>query len=147
MHAEPVGTTTASMIARLSCDGDDLLRYWGSLGAPCVGIFLPWYVDGELPPPLARGGETASAESPWWRFDALLMLAERDWAHLGPQVRAYWDDLERVLDGEAAEVESKAIRLRRAGQRDAAARLLTRFMEANLALALARLERLIGELA
>jgi hypothetical protein len=27
MHAEPVGTTTASVIARLPQDGDDLLRY------------------------------------------------------------------------------------------------------------------------
>jgi len=146
MHAEPVGTTTASMIARLPAEGADLLRYWGSLGAPCVGVFLPWYMDGELPPVLGRGGEAPSVESPWWRFDALLMLVERDWPRLGPQVRMYWDDLERVLDGEAAEVETKAVRLRRAGQHDAAGRLLTRFMEANVALALSRLERLIAEL-
>src|SRR5262245_51658700 len=31
MHAEPVGTTTASMIARLPADRDEPLRYWGSL--------------------------------------------------------------------------------------------------------------------
>jgi secernin len=146
MHADPVGTTTASMIAHLPADPDDLLRYWGSLGSPCTGVFLPYYVDGELPEVLARGGEHAAVDSPWWRFQALLELVARDWVQHGPHVRAYWDEFEQVLAGEATEVEAKAVRLRRAGQRDSAARLLTRFMEANVALALERLERLIGEL-
>lgn len=147
MHADPVGTTTASMIARLPSAADDLLRYWGSLGSPCIGVFLPYYVDGELPQQLARGGEQPSADSPWWRFKTLLTLVERDWPRHGPRVRADWDELERVLAGEAQEVEAKVLRLRRAGQADAGARLLTRFMAANVALALERLERLIGELS
>jgi dipeptidase len=147
MHAEPVGTTTASMIARLPADRDDLLRFWGSLGSPCVGVFLPYYVDADLPQLLASGGAEPSPDAPWWRFRALLTLVERDWPRHGPRVRAYWDEFEHVLAGEAEEVESKAIRLRRAGQSDAAARLLNRFMDANLALALERLERLIGELS
>jgi dipeptidase len=147
MHAEPVGTTTASMIARLPADGDDLLRYWGSLGSPCVGIFLPWYVDGELPAGLARGGAEASADAPWWRFKQLLTLVEADVSRRGAHARGYWDELEPVIDGEAAEVEAKAGKLRRAGQYDSAARLLTRFMDANLALTLERLERLISELS
>jgi dipeptidase len=146
MHADPVGTTTASMIARLPADGGDLLRYWGSLGSPCVSVFLPYYVDGDLPEALARGGAEASADSPWWRFKTLLGLVERDWPLLGPQVRAYWGELERVIDAEAAEVEAKVLRLRRAGERDAGSRLLSRFMAANVGLALERLERLIGEL-
>ncbi|MEO8605654.1 MAG: C69 family dipeptidase [bacterium] len=146
MHADPVGTTTASMIARLSEDPDDLLRYWGSLGSPCVGVFLPYYVDAELPAVLARGGAAPAAEVPWWRFKHLLTLVEQDWPRRGQRARAFWDELEYALDGEAVEVEAKAVRLRRAGQGDAASRLLTRFMDANVALALERLERLIGEL-
>ena len=147
MHADPVGTTTASMLARLPADRDDLACYWGSLGSPCVGVFLPYYVDGELPEILARGGERASADSPWWRFKELLTLVERDWTRHGPHAHQFWDEFEQALAGETEEVEAKAIRLRRAGQRDSAARLLTRFMDANVALALERLERLIGELS
>ena len=147
MHADPVGTTTASMIARLPEDGDDLLRYWGSLGSPCVGVFLPSYVDGELPAALARGGAEPTPDAPWWRFKHLLTLVEADVPRRGPHARAFWDEFEHMLDGEAAEVEHKVLRLRRAGQHDSAARLLTRFMDANLALALERLERLIGELS
>jgi secernin len=147
MHADPVGTTTASMIARLPADPDDLLRYWGSLGSPCVGVFLPYYVDAELPGILARGGAQPSRDAPWWRFKELLTRVERDWAGYGPHARSYWDELEQVLAGEAEEVEGKALRLRRAGQHDSAARVLTRFMAGNVALALERLERLIGELS
>ena len=147
MHADPVGTTTASMIARLPDDRGDLLRYWGSLGSPCVGVFLPYYVDGELPPALARGGAAPTLDSPWWRFKQVLTLVEADVPRRGAHARAFWDEFEHMLEGEAAEVESKAVRLRHAGQFDSAARLLTRFMEANLALALERLERLISELS
>lgn len=146
MHADPVGTTTASMIARLSNDPDDLLRYWGSLGSPCVGVFLPYYVDGELPAALARGGVDPAPDAPWWRFKQLLTLVEADVPGRAAHARAFWDELEQVIEGEAAEVEHKAVRLRRAGQSDSASRLLTRFMEANVALALERLERLISEL-
>jgi dipeptidase len=147
MHADPVGTTTASMIARLPEYPDNLLRYWGSLGSPCVGVFLPYYVDADLPAILARGGCDATPDAPWWRFKHLLTLVEQDWPRRGQRARAFWDELEYTLDGEAAEVEAKAVRLRRAGERDAASRLLTRFMAANVGLALERLERLIGELS
>lgn len=147
MHADPVGTTTASMIARLPEAPEDLLRYWGSLGSPCVGVFLPYYVDGELPQVLGRGGAQPAADAPWWRFKQLLSLVEEDSPRRAPHARAYWDEFEQVIDAEAAEVEHKAVRLRRAGQFDSASRLLTRFMEANVSLALERLERLISELS
>ncbi len=146
MHAEPVGTTTASMIARLPADGDDLLRYWGSLGSPCAGVFLPWYLDGELPPALARGGAEPEADAPWWRFRELLALIEGDVPRRAQHARGFWDEVEQTLDAEADEVEAKAIALRRAGRRDDAAELLTRFMAGNLALVLERCERLVSEL-
>ena len=145
MHAEPVGTTTASMIARLPHDADDLLRYWGCLGAPCVGVFLPYYIDGELPQRLARGGAVPSDDSPWWRFNALLALVAGDWQHRAARVRETWDGFEAMLADEAVEIESEAVRLRHGGQRDVAARLLTRFMDSAVERALARLETLMRE--
>lgn len=146
MHADPVGTTTASMIARLPAGDDDLLRYWGSLGSPCVGVFLPWYLDGELPPVLARGGAEPEADAPWWRFKELLTLVEADVPRRAQYARGFWDELEQTLDAEAAEVEAKALALRRAGRQADAAELLTRFMDGNLALTLERCERLVSEL-
>jgi secernin len=146
LHAEPVGTTTASMVARLPVDRDELLVCWASLGAPCVGVFLPYYIDAELPAVLARGGAEPSRDAPWWRFKALLTLVERDWGRHADAVRVYWAEFETILIREAAEIEAQAVRLRRAGEHDSAARLLTDFVNGNVALALERLERLIREL-
>ncbi len=146
MHADPVGTTTASMVARLTAGDDDLLRYWGSLGSPCTGVFLPYYIDGELPAAVGRGGELASADSPWWRFKELSTLVARDPERRGELVRASWDDFERSILAAAEPVEDEARRRRRAGDHRAAAELLTQLMADNVAAMLDHLEGLITRL-
>ena len=137
MHADPVGTTTASMVARLGPIGEPL-TYWGSLGSPCVGVFLPYYMDGELPQVLAGGGEHASADSPWWQFKRLLTLVERDFEKHGPHVRACWDEFEAEVEAAREAVESRA-----PGEGSAA---LNRFMDANVAAMSERLGALIREI-
>jgi len=146
MHADPVGTTTASMVARLPADEDDFLCYWGSLGSPCIGVFLPYYPAGQLPAALARGGENASADSPWWRFKHLLTLVEEKPDERGPRVRAAWDRFESELRSQARAVEAEAIAFRRRRDEEGASSILTRFMDTNVRTMLGRLENLIGEL-
>ncbi|MBI1816315.1 MAG: C69 family dipeptidase [Deltaproteobacteria bacterium] len=137
MHADPVGTTTASMIARLGRDEEPLV-YWGSLGSPCVSVFLPYYIDGDLPAELARGGEHASADSPWWQFEELLTLVERDFETYGPRVRAAWDRFEGEIESQRADAEALA-------RRDGPA-VLTHFMERNVRAMVERLSALLREL-
>lgn len=55
MHNEPVGTTTASLIAPLSKDRDAIQPAWISFAAPCTGLFLPIYLAGAIPAALERG--------------------------------------------------------------------------------------------
>lgn len=93
MHADPVGTTTASVIAALPRDTGVPLIYHASLGSPCVGIFLPLFVDGELPEALTRGGEQAD-DSAWWTMKRLLLHVEQDWPSRFPGVRKAMDELE-----------------------------------------------------
>jgi len=137
MHADPVGTTTASMVARLGAE-DEPLVYWGSLGSPCVGVFLPYYVDADLPKALGRGGEHPAPDSPWWRFKRLLTLVERDFVKHGPRVRAFWDEVQAEVEAQRAEIEARA---RREGTE-----VLSRFMRDNVALMSERLEQIIGEI-
>jgi dipeptidase len=99
MHAEPVGTTTASMIASLPADGAPL--YFASLGSPCAGAFLPLFIDAEVPESLARGGEAASEDSPWWEMKQLVVAVERDWTRNLPRVRAEMDRFETAAQAEA----------------------------------------------
>jgi len=144
MHADPVGTTTASMIARLPADGTPA-TYWASLGSPCLGLFLPLYVTGEVPAELARGGEHASADSPWWRFKALLSRVEADWS-LAPRVRGFWDEIEAGIEREREQVEERARELRQCGEPARAAAALNELSQQATASALRQLERLLAEL-
>jgi secernin len=97
MHAEPVGTTTASMIARIPADAGEPLTYWASFGSPCVGAFIPLYVDGEIPAVLSGGGAQPTADSLWWQFKRLLTAVERDWPRYGPPVRQALDHFEAEI--------------------------------------------------
>jgi secernin len=93
MHADPVGTTTASMIARIPTAGEEPLVYWASLGSPCVGAFIPLYVDANIPAVLSHGGEQPD-NSPWWLLKKLLTRVEADWSRYTPGVRASLDQFE-----------------------------------------------------
>lgn len=146
MHADPVGTTTASMVARLPADDHDLLRCWTSLGSPCVGIFLPCYPIARLPARLSRGSAAPDSASPWWGFKHLLTLVERDFDRYGARVRAHWDSLEERLQEEAEAVESEALARLRRSDHDAAVTLLGDLMERNVARVCDELNRLIATL-
>ncbi len=114
MHAEPVGTTTASMIARIPADVDEPLTYWASFGSPCVGAFIPLYVDGEIPMVLTGGGAQASDASLWWQFKHLQTMVERDWTRCGPPVRQALDHFEAEITEHmrSARIATQTVRAR-----------------------------------
>ena len=136
MHADPLDNTTASMVACLPADPGALAAIGVSLGSPCVGAFLPVWLDAPVPARLGLGGGDPDPASPWWRMRTLLDLVERDVARHGPPVRARWDAFEAALWQDAAEVE------RAAERRDAPARraLLGAFSEAAVDRWLAELD-------
>jgi dipeptidase len=137
MHAEPVGTTTASMIARIPPDRGEPLTYWASLGSPCIGTFVPLYVDCQLPAPFANGGERASDASLWWQFKRLLTAVEQDWQRRGPTARHAFDDFEAAIAEQmrVAQLSSKSV-----GER-------TAFMHATCAELRMRLQRIIADVS
>jgi len=137
MHqADPVGTTTASMIARIPSATDTPLTYWASFGSPCLSVFIPLYVDADIPEVLSRGGEHPSDDSPWWQFKRLLTLVERDWTHAAPRVRAAFDALETDI---AARMRDLRIDTRPPAER-------TAFMRSTVSEVLTSLDRLTAEL-
>jgi dipeptidase len=137
MHAEPVGTTTASMIARLAPSPDEPLTYWASLGSPCLSAFIPLYVDADVPAVLSRGGEHPSDDSPWWQAKRILTLVEANWPERGPLVR---DDLDQFEARVAAQMEHEKVTMKSPAER-------TAFMHdtvAELGARLTRLERTLS---
>ena len=146
MHADPLDNTTAAMVTPLRPRTAPPTAAWFCLGSPCVGVFLPCYVEGRLPAVLGIAGAEPDAASPWWRMRELLSLVERDFAGLVPRVRAVWDALEDQLAREAAAAEAEADALRRAGNAAGAADVLSRVTERATRLWLARSGELVREI-
>jgi dipeptidase len=125
---DPLDNTAAAMVATLPADRALPAAAWVCLGSPCVGAFVPCYLDGEVPAELTLGGAQPDAESPWWRMRWLLTLIERDFARHAPAVRARWDAFEAALEREAEVVEVEAAAALRAAGAAAASIVLTGFM-------------------
>ena len=106
MHADPLDNTTAAMVARLPADPAVPAVAWTCLGSPCVGAFLPCYLEGVVPERLACGGADAEPGSPWWGARTLLSLVERDFACFAPRVRTRFDAFETELMEEARVIEA-----------------------------------------
>lgn len=101
MHADPVGTTTASMVIELHGAADRPLLAWMALTNPCVSPYLPVFVGTRLPDELTIGADDDSGGA-WRRFKALLTEVEKDFAVRGPYVRAFWRDFEAAVATETA---------------------------------------------
>ena len=140
MHSEPVGTTTASLVAEIPADAAGVWPVWISFATPCTGIFLPTYIDGVIPHALARQDEGPGEESAWRSFDALQTAAAADFAKHNPMLREAWAPLEDRIEVERTLVEAAATEAKQRGDLDECAAVLSAFMDrtANEALALAR---------
>ena len=141
MHADPLDNTTASIVAALPLRPDVIAPLWVSLGSPCVGGFVPVYLEGTVPPVLGLVSAEPSSASPWWRMRTLLSLVERDVAAFAPRVRAAWDAFERTVVDDAHTAEAEAV-----AQPQAAARILTDMMNRTMARYLIQADRIITEL-
>lgn len=131
MHADPVGTTAASMVAHLR-GTNRLDTYWASFGTPCCGVFMPLYGDGEIPQALTRAGARFSDNSVWWLFKKLDEHVAEDYAKRTPRVQKAWAALEAEFLEMSGQVEAEAESLFSNGTPQKAKDLLTRFMGDNL---------------
>jgi dipeptidase len=86
------------MVAHLHKDG---VIAWCSLVTPCIGIFLPFFVDASVPEELASGAAKFSPESPWWRVKRLLNHAAENWGESYPRLRSHWQEWQQTLLREA----------------------------------------------
>jgi secernin len=149
MHSEPVGTTTASLVAALPTDRSVPWPVWVSFATPCTGIFVPVYLDGLIPLAFARGSEKENdpTESAWWAMHLLQEAASVDFARFTPALRGEWRALEEQIERERERVEAAARTAALAGERDESARLLSDFMAATSAWVIARANDLRAQIS
>lgn len=146
MHSEPVGTTTASMVAPLPTDRCAPWPVWISFGTPCTGIFVPVYINAPIPFEFARGVGEPSETSAWWKFRELQRAASVDFAKHTPELRKAWAPLEEEIEAERRDVESLARKDAVAGDHAAANEILGAFMRRTADRALARAGELTSSL-
>ena len=148
-HSEPVGVTTASMIAPLPGDRAAPWGVWVGFGTPCTGVFLPVYVDGVIPPSLARAGDEPGEDSAWWVFQRLQCAARTvdGSSREALLLRERWGDLEEAIDRERVEVEARAAKKVHAGDRDSARQLVSTFMSRCVERVLERARLFCAELS
>lgn len=150
IHASPLGVggnTAASLVADLCADGSRLPVYWCSLYSPCLGLFLPTFIEGQLPEALGRGGERARDDSPWWGFHLLSRLA-RTRGEAGIRlVRQTWGSLQDQLFESAYATAAEGRRLIDAGRAEDADALLTGYMADSTAAMLDELAALQRQLS
>jgi dipeptidase len=146
MHPNAQGKgscSAASLVAELCADGTRLPIYWCSLYSPCLSLFLPIFLQGELPPILTQGNATPSEHSPWWRFHEVNRLVMRDPACYAPRVRAYWQPLQHELLTSAATIAQRGQQLVSDNRPQAALTLVSDYMAENAS----RMMRMVSALA
>lgn len=127
------GATAASLVADLCADGSRLPVYWCALYSPCMSLFYPVFIEGDLPQSLSIGGQTKSLDSPWWLFYELTHAALNAGPERRADVRAAWRPLQTELLGSAYEMARRGRELVAGGGPDEAAKLLTTYMTETVA--------------
>jgi secernin len=141
------GCTAASLVAELCADGSRLPIYWCSLYSPCLTLFLPIFMEGELPQVLTLGDGTPSTDSPWWLFHGVNRLVMNGSPDAAEQVRNGWRPIQQALFVSAYDIAREAKELIDDGRTAEATRQLTDYMATNAARMVDTVQTLNRELA
>jgi dipeptidase len=125
------GTTAASLVADLCADGSRLPVYWCAFYSPCMSLYFPVFIEGELPAVLSVGAQQPDDRSPWWDFYRLTHSALREGPERRASVRAAWRPLQEELFGSAYIMARRARELIDSRRRQEASDILTRYMAEN----------------
>lgn len=125
------GNTAASLVADLCADGSRLPVYWCGFYSPCLTVFLPMFIEGELPSVLSVGSECHTDESPWWLFHKLSRVVREKPDERVRLVREKWGEMQTQLFKTAYAMAEEGRNLIDRGAGDKASRLLTEYMRRN----------------
>ncbi|MBN4064677.1 hypothetical protein JYU04_02965 [Dehalococcoides mccartyi] len=128
---DAMGASTASLVADLDASGDRLPVYWTGMYSPCMTVFLPQFIEGDIPTALSIGGQTESADSPWWDFYRLTHYGLKAGAETRHQIRGELAVLQNELFESAYDVAIKGRDLIENGSAGLASELLTNYMAEN----------------
>jgi len=140
---ESRGASTASLVADLCATGERLPVYWCGMYSPCMTVFMPMFIEGNLPGSLAIARELPSDDSPWWDFYRLTHYGLRAGAEVRSQIRSDLQALQNELFESAYEMAEKGRDLVGNGADGAASELLTGYMAENAERVISKVKSLV----
>jgi secernin len=126
-HGAAGHATAASFMAQLGPGPDQLPRAWCAFGPPCLSLYLPVFLTGDLPRAYtqAPGGPVAGLAGRMDRLATRLREEPGQWEVL----RGRFGALQARLDQEAREFAAEGAARRQRGEHAELARLTTLFLE------------------
>ena len=143
---ETDGNTAASLISELYSDNSQLPIHWTSMYSPCLGIFLPMFIEGEIPQILSIANKDYGVNSPWWMFSQLEKscrtegMLDNDKAS---EIRAIWNPIQSDFYESAKLISKEANDLKLNGDFKQMEERLTRYMNQNTNTVLSTLNDLL----
>ena len=122
------GTSAASLVADLCATTERLPVFWCGMYSPCMALFLPVFVEGDLPPALAIGDHSMGDDSPWWSFYRIAHSGLAGGAERRSEIRSTWAPLQRELMETAYEMARRGRDLIDGGKPGQANALLSGYM-------------------
>jgi secernin len=130
--------TNASFIAEMTAEADSVPMAWCAFGPPCMSVYLPIFLEGELPEALSRNSAPGSL---WWRMQATVNAMREDGAHRA-RLRSSFAQVQARFDQEAEEFRIEAVALKRNGEQDVLRRQAGLFMQGHVEQLEAEFQRL-----
>ncbi len=137
------GASTASLIADLSVNDERLPVYWCGMYSPCMTVFMPVFIEGDLPTSVSIAGERPSFDSPWWDFYRLTHHGLQAGAEARSEIRAELQTLQKELFESAYEIAVKGRDLIGNGANGVARELLTNYMAENAKRVISKIKSLV----
>ena len=140
---ESRGASTASLVADLCATDERLPVYWCGMYSPCMTVFMPIFIEGDLPGSLSVAREQPSGDSPWWDFYRLTHYGLQAGAEVRAEIRSELLVFQNELFESAYEMAKQGRELIGNGANGAASELLTGYMAENVERVVSKVKMLL----
>ena len=114
--------------------------------SPCLGIFLPMFIEGEIPKVLSIGNQNYNHKSPWWAFRSLEESCRTEGLldnKKASEIRKVWEPMQNEFYNSAKIIARDANQLKQNNKLNQMNEELTQYMLKNTNTVLNTLNELI----
>ena len=140
------GNTAASLVSELHSDNSQLDIHWTSMYSPCLGIFIPMFIEGEIPKILSIGNHDYDPKSPWWAFRSIEESCRTEGIldnNKASEIRKIWEPIQNEFYKSAKLIAKDANQLKQENKLNQMNEELTQYMLKNTNTVLSTLNELI----